>query len=200
MEKHKKLSAPRLKSIPFLLLWMGGHILVWSLLYWMFETDITRDLPEAVWTVVCGVVMGLGLAFMQKFLIQYTYYAPLNGWLCVTIAGWIVGWVIFYFSIEFIEDYISSYNNNLSIMLLPLFVIPAVMQWFIMRHNARQAWLWIVVGAASAMAFGALYGEINNNEYMQFLLGAAAQGAVTGLSLLWLYGQARAEKVKTGTS
>ena len=73
-----------------------------------------------------------------------------------------------------------------------------MMQWFILRRNARQAWLWIVAGAASAMAFGALYGDLSGNEFVQFFLGAFAQGAVTGLSLLWLYGQSRAEKIKTG--
>jgi hypothetical protein len=199
MEKQKKLSAPRLTTIPFLLVWIGGHILIWSLLYGIFESDVTLRWNEIIWITVCGLIMGVGLSLMQKILIQYTYYAPLNWWMRVTIAGWVLGWIVFYNSIEFIENYIPSIDEHLSLMLLPLFVTPAVMQWFILRRNARQAWLWIVAGAASAMAFGALYGDLSGNNYFQFFLGAGAQGAVTGLSLLWLYGQSRAEKMKSGT-
>jgi undecaprenyl pyrophosphate phosphatase UppP len=85
-------------------------------------------------------------------------------------------------------------------MLIPLFVIPATMQWFVLHKSARNAWLWIVAGAVSALTFGVLYGDLNDNELRQFVLGAAAQGAVTGLSLLWLYGQSRAEKAKVAAS
>lgn len=61
------------------------------------------------------------------------------------------------------------------------------MQWFILRRHARHAWLWIIAGAVSAMAFGVLYGDLRGDNIVQFILGAGAQGAVTGLSLLWLY-------------
>ena len=198
MEQQKKLSAPRLSSIPFLLIWIGGHILVWTVLYGFVLTDTPNRWSQYVMIVVFGLIMGIGLSLMQKGLIQFTYYAPLKWWLRVTIIGWVLGWLVFYASFEFIENLTRNYAENLSIMLLPLFVTPAVMQWFILRHNTRQAWLWIVAGAVSAMAFGALYGDLADEAYGQFFLGAVAQGAVTGLSLLWLYGQSRAEKIKTG--
>jgi hypothetical protein len=195
--EKKKLLAPRLGTIPFLLIWIAGHILVWILLYGVSEMGIQNEDTIYIALISFGLIMGVGLSFMQKYLIEFTYYAPLKWWLRITIFGWIVAWIVFYASYEFVEEFIG---NNLSLMLIPLFVIPATMQWFVLHKSARNAWLWIVAGAVSALTFGVLYGDLNDNELRQFVLGAAAQGAVTGLSLLWLYGQSRAEKAKVAAS
>jgi len=196
MEKKKKLSAPRLSSLPFMLIWIGGHVLTWLVLYGISEMRFFWDWPEFVMLVLFGLILGVGLSLMQKGLIRFTFHVPLRWWLRATVGGWILGWIAFYYYFEWLERYLN-FDGNLSLMLLPLFVIPALMQWLVLRRNARDGWLWIVAGAVSAMAFGALYGDLNRNEMLQFALGAAAQGAVTGLSLLWLFGQTRTEKIKT---
>lgn len=194
MEKKKKLDVPRLTTLPFMLIWVGAHVLVWIILFGFTKMDFLWGWPDIIMLTLFGLIIGLGLSLMQKTLIAYTFHAPLRWWLRVTVGGWIAGWFVFWVMIEGME-YVFDYSLGLGLM--PLFVIPAALQWWILRRHARDAWLWVIAGAASALAFGAVYGDMTNDSYFQFAIGGAAQGAVTGLSLLWLYAQTRAGKVKS---
>jgi len=191
-KKKKKNIAPRLTSIPFLLVWVAGHIFIWVSVYILGEMGVYDDLPEFGVALTIGGIMGVGIASMQKALIQYTYYASLKWWLRASLLGWVVGWVAF-FMLE--ESGISPYRYPLGILLLAVMLPPAILQWFILRQDTRHSWLWILAGASSSLAFGAIFGDTSNDGLLFFGMGAAAQGAVTGLSLLWLFGQNRQESI-----
>ena len=58
----------------------------------------------------------------------------------------------------------------------------------LLRRHVRNAWLWIAASVVSAMTFSTVLGSGDTSSLNALLLGASAQGAVTGLTLLWLSG------------
>lgn len=185
MNNHKQLSQRRLGSLPFMLVWTGGHILTWLAVYALSTTSFFYALPDFADIIVIGGLLGAGIALAQKLLIRYTFALPMRGWMRVSIVGSILGWAGLLGLSQTIPGF---YLYPIWVQLLPAFLVPALLQWALLRRNTRQAWLWIATAAVSALTFGALYSGSYNPGYAAFALGASAQGAVTGLSLLWLFG------------
>ena len=171
----------RMKTLPFMVIWLTGHILSWAGVYFVWETVL---LPDLAYVLFSGIILGGALGLTQKLLLRYKYGLPLHGWMRLTIVGWVLGWLGYFVGSEWIRNF---YNFPLWLTIIPMFGIPALLQWGLLRRQIRQAWLWVVAAVVSTMTFSMVF---NNSSYNlnAHVLSATAQGAVTGLTLLWLFG------------
>jgi hypothetical protein len=172
-------------SIPFMLIWVVGHLVSWGAFYFMAEQVPFSDMT---FLVLSGVILGGGLGFFQKLLLRYAYGIPLNGWLRVTILGWLGGWFSYYIGVQTLPN---LFYYPFWLLLIPMFGIPAVLQWLLLRQHVKSASLWVAAATVSAMTFSMVF---DNSTYGldSHLLSASAQGAVTGLTMLWLFGMTQA--------
>lgn len=171
----------RIGTIPFLLMWLTGHALSWGALYYLWETFNFSD-----WTMltISGLILGGGIGLTQKYLLRYAYNIPLKGWMRLTVLGWFAGWLSYYAGTEWLTRF---YSYPLWLTIIPMFGIPALFQWFLLRRHVKAAWLWVVAAIVSTITFGMVY---DNSAYnlTAHTLSASAQGVVTGLTILWLFG------------
>jgi hypothetical protein len=168
-------------SIPFMLMWTVGHIVPWGA-YYFFEDN--TGIPLMLLVTLIAMIIGSGIGFAQKMLLRYAYDLPMNGWVRLTTLGWVGGWAAYFGLAQWIPHF---YSYPLGILLIPMFIFPAVLQWFLLRQHVKGAWVWMVAAAVSAVTFGFAY-ESGTFGLTEIILSASAQASVTGLSLLWLFG------------
>lgn len=198
-EKRKSIPKP-LGSIPFMLLWMLAHVAGWWLVYIASETLFDYNVGEGTIAFVFGIIMTVCIPITQKWLIRRKLGIDLNHWLWVSGLGWIFGMVSIITLPEILDEFVGG--DPIWMYVLGAFTIPAFAQWFVLRRELRNAWVWILAGAVSAFAFSAILElDAPANDFTIFwIFGAAVQGAVTGLSLLLLFFQRDAGRKKAQSS
>jgi len=175
----------RLKTTSFISIWLSAHVLGWWGIFWLFENiNALANLPDLATAVLIGFVPGIVISLMQKYLLRYAFQTKLGGWLRVSLLGWILGGLAMFG----VTTFITGPFVGVAMFTMNLFVLPAVAQYFILRRHVNAAWLWVLAGLVSALAF-AIPVEASqiNNEFLGIILAGSLQGAVTGLTLLWLF-------------
>lgn len=178
-----KHSQPRLSSLPFMSIWLAAHGVGWGIVFAIWELW-GRPFADWQWFLLVGLVPGMVIAATQRWLLRYAHRVNLKGWLLVSAIGWGLGGL----SLSFIRE-----TDSMFIYLSGLFVLPALLQWLVLRRHLQNAWLWILAAVVSTALF--TIPSISNYDTWQTILAASGlQGAVTGMSLLWLLGVRKAHK------
>jgi hypothetical protein len=175
---------PRLKTIPFIGIWLIGHVVAWLGLYQLWDVS---TLPILAYPILSGIVLGGALGLMQKFLFSLNYGLQMRGWMRLTMFGWVSGWLAYTAGTIWIPQF-----NSLPLwsLIVPIFSIPALLQWLLLHRHVRGAWLWVMAAVVSAITFAHVF----NTTWFTldgFMLSGIAQGSITGLVLLWLFGMTR---------
>jgi hypothetical protein len=204
MSEKKKKQVNRLGTIPFVVLWTLAYGLGWATL--MAGGIITGNLfpqvfewfPLVVYFMLLGAVPGFVSSVAQQLLMRWKFAARLGSWWLWSTLAWIVaGGLLRLF--EYIQ--FRSFDERTAIMLVFawLFTIPAIVQAWLLRRRVRRAWMWPVAAAASAATFAVpllsgLVGPFNELLFiLTFGFAGLLQGAVMGLTMVWLFGMTQQE-------
>jgi hypothetical protein len=144
-----------------------------------------------------GLVNGIIIAVIQKAALYLHFGRFFKGWMRATILGWVlggIGLISINWNINLPSQWILMFQAI--VMTMP----PMLAQALILQRSIRQAWLWPFLAIVGAIVFAGtmwLFSFNNTSVYSAFAVNAA----VTGLTLLWLYGtQANELKFKNDAS
>jgi len=95
----------------------------------------------------------------------------------------------------------DSVSTSVALLLMPLFALAmGASQWLILRHFARDAWLWVLANGVGGVVFSGLF-FLNQPPYASdlilaglWLVATVAQSAVTAYVILWLYERGARER------
>lgn len=183
MSKTKNDQRPRLGSIPFLSIWLAAHGVGWGVIFAIWEIW-GQPVPDWQWYLMIGLLPGMIIAATQRWLLRYAHRVDMRGWLVISAVGWSLGGI----SLSLIRN-----TDSMFIYLSGLFVLPAVLQWLILRRYVNNAWIWVIAAIASTALF-TIPGDSDYATWQTILAAAGLQGAVTGMSLLWLLGNRAAQE------
>lgn len=205
------------RTMRFLLSWIGSSVVVWPAAifaclilfsaFWivvdLIDVVLLQLAPAAPWQtiglLVLGVVPGLAIGFvvgnLQDTLLSNHFGLPAYRWSRRTILGSTSAGVLVVLLAFFTPgDLLANYWE---IIAFPVFmVIVSVAQWSLLRRDARHAWMWVLANAAAGIVFVGLMSMNQPSRdlvwypFLQiglWLLAAAAQGAITGIVMLWLF-------------
>ena len=136
--------------------------------------------------IMPSLVIGFFIGNFQRNLLLDELFWEVTGWqrqsiLCAVFGGALV---IFGSFLEIERQWF---------FLMPVFVFGlSCAQWFSLRRECRDAWLWILGNVAAGLVFSVLMPQnIQNPNLLVFLalwaLAASAQGLITGVVMLYLY-------------
>jgi hypothetical protein len=206
IEKKKKFGS-RMGAIPFTLWWTLAYALGWgtlitggiiaSNLFW----QIFEWFPLWVYFGLLGLVPGFISSIGQQFLIKRKFDVSIpRWWLWSTLVWTIAGTVLRLMEYWPSQWAIDNEQIAASLILSALFVPPAIVQAWLLRKHISRSWMWPVAAVVSSTTFVLpILASSMSNEFeavVTFGIAGLMQGAVMGLSLLWLFGMASGEKTK----
>jgi hypothetical protein len=176
-------SFPRVRTILFLLLWSATYAVGWALI--LASSETFNHLDEEFVGFVVAVVLGVPVIILQALLLRWRGSVPVRNWIESSLLGWILGAGVYWILGQTVLK--QWYDAPVWFHILPFFTLAAAMQWRVLRRIVSSASLWVLAGAVSATTF-AIFIESNywNDFLTVFVVSALAQGAVTGLTLIWL--------------
>jgi hypothetical protein len=145
---------------------------------------------------LAAATMGLCIGWLQtSFLRQHMRWTA-DDWTVTTgigggVAGLVLGTLLIIFDSR--PDLSLSGEQNAYALLLAFVSIIAVFQWWHLRDAVDNAWLWVPINAAGALAFCGVHAnfvapvEDPLIALVSALLAPIAQGLVTGISLIVLF-------------
>ena len=130
----------------------------------------------------------------QVYLLQRLVRRSLKFWIPVSVAGWIVSFIMTHwlynitFSTSFYE--LPSVVQH-TIINLPTLLLPALVQWFVLRRKVERAWLWVVAALAGVLSFVGFNLVINSIQDVTLIssiwLGnTIVSSGFVGLFALWI--------------
>lgn len=185
-KKKKMTPTRRLASLPFVGIWAGAHALAWLTIFLLWEHSYwLQRIDDGAFALMLGLYVGGIVTVMQKGLMRYNFGVRLRGWIRVSLVMWAVGGFTFYT----VGD-VLNVSDETGLIFVAFFLPPVIAQTLILRRSARHAFLWVLAGAVSAVVFGGVYAQLQYSpmgEGFALMTAGAAQGAVTALTLLWLF-------------
>jgi hypothetical protein len=136
--------------------------------------------------IMPGFVIGFFVGNFQRNLLLDELFWEIDGWQRQSIIGAIFGGCLVIFG-SFLQIERGWF------FIMPVFVFGlSSAQWFSLRHQSRDAWLWILGNVAAGIVFSSLMPQQVENANPLIFLGlwavaAAAQGLITGVVMLYLY-------------
>ncbi|MDQ7027867.1 MAG: hypothetical protein Q9P01_22220 [Anaerolineae bacterium] len=198
----------------FLRDWIGNSIVILPIaavvcfvalapfaIFYGFTLDEVITHPMMGWfmaialLIVPGMVVGYTVGDRQENLIAHHLRWSLRGWTRWSIIGGLVGGFLVVAKTLFLD----SLNSHQFFLManMPIYVLClSIAQWQVLRQVAREASLWILGNVVGGIVFsGVLFlnqPDANHSAYIWILLGlwglaTLAQGAITGIIILWLY-------------
>jgi hypothetical protein len=144
--------------------------------------------------IMPSLVIGYFVGIFQRNLLAEELQWEIEGWQRQTIIGAIIGAVLVV--LGSLIPYGNSFEQD-SVLVMPLFVFGlSFAQWFSLRRESRDAWLWVLGNVTGGTVFSSLlllsHAQNFANLDSLILLGlwlaaATAQGLVTGIVMLYLY-------------
>jgi hypothetical protein len=143
--------------------------------------------------IMPSLVIGYFVGIFQRNLLVEELSWEIEGWQRQTIIGAIIGAVLVVFGS--LIPFGNGFEQD-SVLVMPLFVFGlSFAQWFSLRHESRDAWLWILGNVTGGIVFSSLL-LIHAQGFTSldplfllvlWLVAATAQGLVTGIVMLYLY-------------
>ena len=190
--KKKKVGEYRLNSWQFLLIWVGIHILVW-LVVWFILDNMGRFNPlELFNAILMGLGFGIPIAIVQHQIVLRLLNADLQHWIPLSAIGWVIGGIILHVT--------ASNNTAFSLQILLFFLIPALFQSIILWQHTRNAWLWVLANAVGGIVMSLFVITNRNDELTALTVGGALQTIVSGIAIYWLFFQPKIKKQKKAKS
>lgn len=179
---------------------LGAWVVTWIPVGFLFNTIGQTLLGELVaWLLLLilpGALVGYIVGDAQSSIMRDTlrWWSP--QWARRSAIGGLMGGVLV-LALNYIFD--ASISDHLQwVVSMPLFVLClSIGQWSALRHMTADAWLWIVGNLTGGIIFSSLVfinAPVMQAPWLQFVwfvVAAAAQGAVTGYVIIWLYERLR---------
>ena len=134
---------------------------------------------------ILGGMTGGGFVGLCQWIILRRRVSRINGWIGLTVAGWVIGWTITLWGTDLTEQLFSALpigwatgpieqgSPNLMLSAAALVVGGAVVgsgQWLLLRQNVRRAGWWILATAIGwVIAAGAGVGAITGTALVLLL-------------------------------
>jgi hypothetical protein len=134
---------------------------------------------------ILGGVTGGGFVGLCQWIILRRQVSRINGWIGLTVAGWVIGWTITLWGTDLIEQFYGALPigwamgpveqgvPNLILSTAALVVGGAVVglgQWLLLRQNVKRAGWWILATAIGwVIAAGAGVGVITGTVLVLLL-------------------------------
>ena len=200
-EEKKKKTSQRMNQWQFLLWWILAHGLGATLLtavYYFFSQPISwLNPPEwlnfPILLLIMGALPGFLFSIPQKWLMKRGFGLDVNGWRRASIVAYLIGYAAMYIGIRsFSMDFIGIFPLALiALRYLPLILV----QSLLLNRHIKRAWLWGLASIVSLIIFPQLaMASTIGFTLSQTILLAPVQATLTGLTLLWIYGMAQADK------
>lgn len=215
--KHDTLG---LGALPFLMLWIVGHIGAWMLavgankfLTWL-QIYIQDDFQ---FVMLMALGTGIPTALVQMVMVERGLRKSMRGWLPVSMLGWGLSGLAFYSLWMQTRDILFVIASDVTreffarFFFVPFFVPVAIVQWLWLRRKVKSASLWMLAAFTSALLFSLSRSDIPYTFTSWWYVGYAAlagaalfYSAVTGATMLYLWTQpsqkAKNESAQTQTS
>jgi hypothetical protein len=204
----------RIKPFSFMLWWIACGIFVWPLavvILGLVLVPLTLGLqalmPDLYYRAdatplisifgipLVGMVLGLTIALLQRWLLRQKLYWSADGWRKWSMLGGAVGACVV-FAMTGMIDILLPYDQSevwSAFVMMPTYVLfVSAAQWFALRNAVKQAWLWTLGNVAAGMVFSGLLtsyydGDTSVAILFMFALAVLAQGYITGYVLLFLF-------------
>lgn len=204
----------------FLRQWLAHAIGIWpvaavaSLVAWtpiaivlsllgQFEslTFIINGISTLAFFTIPGAVIGYVIGDFQQTLMRQHLHWDVSEWVKFSVFGGFIGGMLVILMMLLFGTQVSEQVQL--ILALPLYILPlSVAQWWTIRRDALEAWMWILGNVVGAIVFSGLF-FINQplpltdaqpiNMIIMWLIAASALGIITGIVMLWLYERPLAE-------
>jgi len=182
MDKAKRKFKP-LPSLTIVVLWAMIQALGWMVIYLM-AVNINVDNSDTIILGFIGLLAGGMTGALQHTLIERGTGVDLYHWIVLSALGLSLGLM----AITWIE---SAWNYSPYLLMLPIFVVPAMLQWWSIRQVTRAGFLWIVANGIASLVF-VMFVEIlasQGYEILSAVIPAGLQGIASGFVMVWLLRQ-----------
>lgn len=192
-EKKKKKTSQKMNRWLFLALWILTHSFAWGGTFWLVDSINPSSDWEIIlaFVIVLGIVPGSLLSVPQRWLMRRGLGLNINWWRRASIVAWGLGGILLWGGVE-----IFDLDNSVLGIILAWFSPLILAQYMLMRRHIQKAFLLALANLASLIVFIQFIDINSSPDTWRFAGAGTLQGAVTGLTLLWLYGMAQQEKAK----
>ncbi|MGJ3239413.1 MAG: hypothetical protein ACFE0Q_11955 [Anaerolineae bacterium] len=156
---------------------------------------LTGTIGTVALLIVPGASIGYVIGDIQRNLIRDFLRWDFSDWQRATMFGGVLGGLAVIGSMLVLRAEISLYWQWM--LMMPLFILPiSLMQWRILRHHSREAWVWVLGNLVAGIVFSGLFFNPNPfpielnaviDNILRWGISASAQGIITGIVMLWLY-------------
>lgn len=184
MEKTKHSLKP-IKPQSFTILWASIQAFAWGLIFVLLMNLPlnTNNWQELVIYAFVGIMVGSLSGALQMALVERASGRHLRHWVLLTTGASMLGFV----SIQILmTSNFFYYDLSPYIALAPLFVLPALAQWWSLREHTRSGWLWIAAHIIADMVFIMMLLSSQEANILLVIIPAALQGILTGFVMFWL--------------
>jgi hypothetical protein len=218
MSEKKKNQTSQIGTVPFVLLWTLSYALGWltlmggGMLIDKLYPPFFNLFPEWVYFVPLGLIPGLISGVIQQQLLRWKFAVQIKRWWLWSTSGAILAAGGFYIVLEPLArlfnvffNYFNQFNEIIGPALIigSLFALYSSAQSWLLRHDVKRVWMWSAAAFVSAATFVLPLqnmGGLGNQLRTLITFGGAGllQGAVMGLTLVWLFGMTKTEPLKRG--
>ena len=188
----------RWTSTRFLIMWIMSYMGAWLTLPYFLAPlaggEYGIDVPYIVPVLLLGIIPAMIIGTMQRVVLKSAFNLRLKGWMGATLIGGILGGLLMYFG-ETQYDITGTTAQTMMIM-----AAPTLAQFWVLRKHVSQAWLWVMAGIMSGIAFALPFNDSNIGYVSSVLLASLIYGiAMGGTSLALAKSYRRYEKKKTSS-
>ena len=179
MDKPKR-KQKELSSLTIVILWALIQSLGWMVIYLMGSNMSSRG-SEPIILGFIGLLAGGVTGALQHTLIERGTGINLRHWILLSalgLSGGLIG----------ITIVVEMWLYSPYFLMLPIFVLPAMVQWVSLRNYTRAGLLWIVANGIASIVF-VMFVEIldaQGYELLSAMIPAALQGIASGFVMVWL--------------
>jgi hypothetical protein len=130
--------------------------------------------------ILVGAIWGFAIGLVQRYMLRKFFHWDAHGWRRASIIGGVLGAIVTTFMPIF--GYFTFYVP----MYLPYVITISVIQWLVLRHVVRFAWIWILAWVVAPILY------INSWHSMSFpfylmIIGALVAVLIPGIVMLDLF-------------
>jgi len=179
MDKPKRKNA-QLPSLTLVVLWAIIQSLGWAIIYMMLQNMSVSTSDIGILCFI-GILAGGVIGALQHTLVDRGTGIDLKHWIVLTALGTAIG-------LMSINLFPYAYRVSPVVYIMPIFVVPAIFQWWSVRKVTRVGALWIITHVIATIVF-VMFVEILTDQGFEFLsavIPAGLQGIASGFVMVWL--------------